>query len=202
MVISTGLKILYSFLYRKIINHIHFLYFLLLPSTISDLCLVWYIFQSCLLVSICSLFPGIFALLLYLYMNCTEIKVTPLHCTSLPFFLYLVFNSFLHVSLCLVPDRCDVVHNYSLNFFPSFTPPLVSSTSHTSVYICSIYIFAWIWLYILYMRENMWPLAFWTWLTSVKMMASSSIHLSTNGKKMSSSLWLNKIPLYINTRFS
>jgi hypothetical protein len=32
MVISTGLKILYSFLYRNYINHIHHLNFLLLPS--------------------------------------------------------------------------------------------------------------------------------------------------------------------------
>jgi hypothetical protein len=32
MVISTGLKILHSFLYRKHINHIHLLIFLLLPS--------------------------------------------------------------------------------------------------------------------------------------------------------------------------
>jgi hypothetical protein len=32
MVVSTSLKILYSFLYREYINHIHLLYFLLLPS--------------------------------------------------------------------------------------------------------------------------------------------------------------------------
>jgi hypothetical protein len=32
MVISTGLKILYAFLYREYINHIHLLNFLLLPS--------------------------------------------------------------------------------------------------------------------------------------------------------------------------
>jgi hypothetical protein len=32
MVILTGLKILYSFLYREYINHIHLLNFLLLPS--------------------------------------------------------------------------------------------------------------------------------------------------------------------------
>jgi hypothetical protein len=30
--VSTGLKILYSFLYRKYINHIHLPNFLLLPS--------------------------------------------------------------------------------------------------------------------------------------------------------------------------
>jgi hypothetical protein len=32
MVISTGLKIIYSFSYRKCINHIHLLNFLFLPS--------------------------------------------------------------------------------------------------------------------------------------------------------------------------
>jgi hypothetical protein len=45
MVISIGLNILYSFLYRKYINHIH----LLLPSlSIGALLLAWPVFHSCL----------------------------------------------------------------------------------------------------------------------------------------------------------
>jgi hypothetical protein len=28
--------------------------------------------------------------------------------------------------------------------------------------------------------ENMWPLSFWTWLTSFNMMSSNSIHLPEN----------------------
>jgi hypothetical protein len=32
------------------------------------------------------------------------------------------------------------------------------------------------------MREVMWPLAFWTWLISLKLMFSSSIHLPINDK--------------------
>jgi hypothetical protein len=44
MVISTGLKILGSFLYRKHINHIHLLNFLYLPSLVWDLPLAWLVF--------------------------------------------------------------------------------------------------------------------------------------------------------------
>jgi hypothetical protein len=51
------------------------------------------------------------------------------------------------------------------------------------------------------MRENIWFLAFWAWLTSLKMIFSSYIHLLTNDK-ISSSSWLSKIPLCINTTFS
>jgi hypothetical protein len=43
MVISTGLKNLYSFLHRKYISHIHFLNFLLSPCPIGDLSLVFFI---------------------------------------------------------------------------------------------------------------------------------------------------------------
>jgi hypothetical protein len=62
---------------------------------------------------------------------------------------------------------------------------LVSSTSPTfpcmiCMYnIASIYLY---WVYIPHMRENMRPLAFWTWLTSLKMMLSGSIHLPADNK--------------------
>jgi hypothetical protein len=48
MVISTGLKILYSFLYREYINHIHLLNFFLLASLslIFALPLVWLVFHN------------------------------------------------------------------------------------------------------------------------------------------------------------
>jgi hypothetical protein len=63
-VISTGLNIQSSFLYRKCINHIHLLNFLLLSSPpVSALPLSMTVFHSCpLLFSVCSLVSGIFAL--------------------------------------------------------------------------------------------------------------------------------------------
>jgi hypothetical protein len=48
------------------------------------------------------------------------------------------------------------------------------------------------WAYNLHMRKNIGFLAFYTWLTSLKMMLSSSTHLLAN----------DKLPLCINTTFS
>jgi hypothetical protein len=56
-------------------------------------------------------------------------------------------------------------------------------------------------VYNLHMRENMWFLAFWAWLTSLKWCSLvPSIYLWMT--KFHSSLWLNKVPLCINTTFS
>jgi hypothetical protein len=59
-----------------------------------------------------------------------------------------------------------------------------------------------------HMRENMQPLSFWAWLTSLNMMSSDCIHLPSN--HMSYTLWESKTPLciyiyiyiYIYTTFS
>jgi hypothetical protein len=90
MDISTDLNILYSFLYRKYINHAHFNFLLL--SSLSHICL-------------------------------------------------------------------------SLSVWPVF---------HTVTCICI--------RSILHIREKMWPLAFWAWLISLKMIFSSSIHILVNDK--------------------
>jgi hypothetical protein len=66
MVIPTGLNILYSFLNRKCITLIHLLNFLLLPSPQCDLFFI--LVLGCL--GFCSLFSGIFVLVLYLH-KCT-----------------------------------------------------------------------------------------------------------------------------------
>jgi hypothetical protein len=47
---------------------------------------------------------------------------------------------------------------------------------------CPIILLLLFWVYNTHMRENMWFLAFWDWLTSLKMMLSSSIHLLANDK--------------------
>jgi hypothetical protein len=62
---------------------------------------------------------------------------------------------------------------------------------------CPIILLHLFWVYNPHMRENMEFLAFWAWLTSLKMMFSSSIHFPQM-TKFHYSLWLNKIPLYIN----
>jgi hypothetical protein len=50
------------------------------------------------------------------------------------------------------------------------------------------------------MRENIWFLTFWAWLTSLKMVFPiPSIY--TQMTKFHSSLWLSKIPLCINATF-
>jgi hypothetical protein len=42
-------------------------------------------------------------------------------------------------------------------------------------------------IYLPYMREKMWPLFFWAWLTSLTMMSSNCIHLPSNHMIMESS---------------
>jgi hypothetical protein len=93
MVVSTGLKILHSLLYREYINHIHL--FFLLPSLIYDLLFTW-----------------------------------------------------------------PVLHNIAVFVLGPYS-----------------------------MRENMWLLAFWTWLTSLKMMFSSHFVLLTH-------LWARLLSLF------
>jgi hypothetical protein len=36
------------------------------------------------------------------------------------------------------------------------------------------------WIYLPHMRENMWPLFFWTWLTSLNIMSSNCIYLPSD----------------------
>jgi hypothetical protein len=56
VMISTCLKILYWCLYRKHFRHIHLLNFLLSPSPISDLPLVWSVFHNIAYICIVSIF--------------------------------------------------------------------------------------------------------------------------------------------------
>jgi hypothetical protein len=53
------------------------------------------------------------------------------------------------------------------------------------MYTVFIYIYVWSYLHLAYrssfhMRANMHPLTFWSWLTSLNMMFSSSIHVPAN----------------------
>jgi hypothetical protein len=53
---------------------------------------------------------------------------------------------------------------------------------HMSLYmIVFVFVYMFVfWIYLPHMRENMWPLSLWTWLTSLNMMSSSCIHLPSN----------------------
>jgi hypothetical protein len=96
MVISTGLKILYSFLHRKFVNHINLLYFLLLPCpSINSLSSVWPVFHSCP-----SLFRCLFIVqwdfclgIVPVHALCLS-QYNPLHCISFPFPLSCLVEQF------------------------------------------------------------------------------------------------------------
>jgi hypothetical protein len=78
-VISAGLKLLCSFLYRKHINHMHLLYFLLLPSR-NTLPLAWPVLFWCLSVvqwDFCLGITPVHALWL------SQFNPPPPHCISL-----------------------------------------------------------------------------------------------------------------------
>jgi hypothetical protein len=96
-------------------------------------------------------------------------------------------------SICFIVSfsYTDVIYFsfiHALSFFSFFPPPLVSSNSPVfgnmlCVYKC-IYENACIynWICLPHMRKNMWPLSFWTWLTLVNMIFSTSIHLLVKDK--------------------
>jgi hypothetical protein len=127
----------HSFLYRKYITHIHLLYFVLLPfHPISALPSAWPVSHSC---------PSLFRCRVILQWDfCLDIipvlalclSLTSLHYTFLPLSPILCCSTVFSMFLCvLFLHRCDVLHYYSLSFFPSFPPPFVSSTSSTFGYM-------------------------------------------------------------------
>jgi hypothetical protein len=100
-----------------------------------------------------------------------------------PFYLsplLMVISTALKILYSLV-YRKYINRIYVLNFLP--LPSLSCMWPALSMNYFSKHCFYLYWVYIQHMRENMWPLAFWTWLTSLKMMFPSSIHLPANDKK-------------------
>jgi hypothetical protein len=41
-------------------------------------------------------------------------------------------------------------------------------------------VYVYLWIYLSHVRENIWPLSFWTWLTLLNMMSSNCIHLPSD----------------------
>jgi hypothetical protein len=73
---------------------------------------------------------------------------------------------------------------------------------HINLYII-MFVLVYMFIFCFYLpclRENMWLLSFWTWLISLKIMASNFIHLPSH--QFHYSLWLSKTPLCIYTTFS
>jgi hypothetical protein len=73
---------------------------------------------------------------------------------------------------------------FSFPSFPGFhrvVPPL--KTCSTSEFVHDhvwFWVYVYLWIYLPCMRENMWLLCSWSWLTSLNMMSSNCIHLPSN----------------------
>jgi hypothetical protein len=114
----------------------------------------------------------------------------PFHRSPLPFYLHpphfsTAFNTcpyilYLHRYYILSYYWCAIIL-FSFLSFPEFhrVAPLLQTCS-TYEFVCDhvwFCVYVYLWLCFPHMRENMWPLSFWAWLTSLNMMSSSCIHL-------------------------
>jgi hypothetical protein len=92
------------------------------------------------------------------------------------------YNLYLH--------RCYVLYYWCLMilfFFPSFpkfhrvVPLLQTCSTFEFINDHAFFVYMLIfWMYLPYMKENIWFLFFWDWITSLNMMSSNCIHLSSN----------------------
>jgi hypothetical protein len=95
-------------------------------------------------------------------------------CSSLPD-LFTTSWSPSHMASASLRLLCSLLYGEHINHTPVHVFPLVCDP-------CPIILLHLLWVYNLHMRENMWFLAFWPWLTLLKMMFSSSIHLFASDK--------------------
>jgi hypothetical protein len=133
----------------------------------------------------------------------------PMHYSSLPLpsnpsHYSTTFNTYHYI---LYRHRCNVFQYCWLSlsiFFPS-SPKFHYYKHVLHMSLCMImFAFVHMFIFSIYLphkRENMRPLSFWTWLTSLDIMYSNCVHLPST-PWCHSSLWLNKTPLYIHTTFS
>jgi hypothetical protein len=115
-----------------------------------------------------------------------------------------LFNSFQHISLCLIPYRCDVFYYYSLSFFSSSLHLLY----HSHFWIHALYIFH---AYIILLIFVLGPYSTHERKCGLWLSQPGLLHLNwcspvpfiyLQMTKVYSSLWLNKIPLHTHTTFS
>jgi hypothetical protein len=121
--------------------------------------------------------PGVFLWHFHIYMHYNPNWL--IFCFS-PFYLSLlmVISTGLKI-LYLFLYRNYITHIDLSNFLLShpslmYDLPLAWPVFHKNVVLYYVFI--------AHIRETMWPLAFWTWLASLKVMFSSSIHLPANNK--------------------
>jgi hypothetical protein len=122
-------------------------------------------------------------------------QFNPFHCSSLSLpFHPPFFSSFQYMSLYHVPSQMLCIMIYCWHFIISFTfpsfpefhsvvPLLQTCSLYTFVYgtwSCLVFYMFILCLYLPHMRENTWPLSFWTWLISLNIMSSNCIHLASN----------------------
>jgi hypothetical protein len=72
-------------------------------------------------------------------------------------------------------------------------------TCSTSEFVCGhacFCVYVYLWIYLPYMRENMRPLCFWSWLTSLNMMYPSCIHLPSNMSLFLLAEWNSVVCVY------
>jgi hypothetical protein len=93
-------------------------------------------------------------------------------------------NSFQYPSFYLLPSHPMVcaVTDALLFSFPEFhraVPLLQTCSTYEFVPNCACFC-VYVWNYLQCMRENTWPLSFWSWLTSLNMKSASCNHSPSN----------------------
>jgi hypothetical protein len=118
-------------------------------------------------------------------LNCSTLSIT------LPYSLPPFFNIIRYTSLYSSPSHfiCyDITDALSFSFpfmfppeFQRLVPLLQTHCTSEFVYEHACFcVYVYLWIYLPHMRENMRPLCFCAWLTSLNMMSSNCIHLLSN----------------------
>jgi hypothetical protein len=70
-----------------------------------------------------------------------------------------------------------------LFLFPQFHRVVLLQAHSTSEFVydhACFCVYVYLWIYLPHVRENMWPLSFSAWITSLNVMSSNCIHLPSN----------------------
>jgi hypothetical protein len=162
------------------------------------------------------LFKWGFTILFHLWIYCTLISLVPsiiLPTSSHPHYST-AFSAF---SYAFFLNWCNVFKYYSLSIsFPlkqsHYCKYIYGKCIYTHMYVYVImFVFVYLfifWIYQPHMKENIQLLCFWTWLTSLNIMISTSIHLPANNiiSFLFMAQWYNNViyisHLYIYITFS
>jgi hypothetical protein len=116
----------------------------------------------------------------------------PLYLPPSPLFQLLSVHTFISSTFTDVMFY-DVTDDLSFSFpFPLSLSSMEQFYYDKHILHLSLYMF-FFWIYLPRMRENMWPLCFWSWLTSLNIMPSNCIHFQTTCHYP---FWLSKTSVY------